>query len=843
MPLHAGDIIDGRYEVQRLLGQGGLGLVYQAVQRSTVQMVAIKVIQPSTHQNSDHEALIRQRFTREMRLVGQLRHPNIVRLIDAGSLEDGQLFTVFEFVQGEELAAVLAREGALSVRESVRLMGQVLEALSAAHDQGIVHRDLKPQNIMITSAGSRRSAVVLDFGIAAVVEDARGQDYKSLTSDGYIPGTPWYMAPEQFDGRVTPQTDIYAWGLVLLECLTGQQAIPADTPFQAMIWQASKEEVEIPASLLNHPIGRAVQRAVSKNLSVRYLTAAQGLRDLECCPLDEIGSQVTGSNPTAAVHGNANLMDLTPYEGTNSPFISLPDAAAETPLASSLAARTTPVTAPELSLDDLSSPDDDAFAPTQALAPVAPSPLLSPPPQPAHPPKKPSISTSSVQRHLPWIAIIVIGLGLLAVAGALLLRPPAENQNQSQSQNQTSGPPPTIQAPSPPDAADTHEPTATAPDTTTAPDTATAPDTSQTPITTVPGAGALVWSIVNDPLRPFLFLLQKSTSLAREDLDVLLEEDIELWPTFSEFLDIFPLLVGNPSALPPFPFPDIEGFEDTKLTVYYSPFEALSFAETICDNTTTAEQKDVCSVCQSLANVYLSLPAEDCSHLNDALVGLQSQFEPTHDALRAAIRSPTDNMRWILSACDAATSPLRVRFMASTSVCHDQVTSREWLQQLAQDGLFGAEDQHAFSLIGLGEEDGVLGFWDHEANQFYPLATIVQHITENTETEEYINAFATAFIANLDQFCAQSALFLQETSDCDPQLQKLNTFIDEHKERVRALLNALKQISTLHASTVSFACTRYLTSHQVAYPHCDPAHPAILTLYDLLAGDLSPTTP
>ncbi len=195
---------------------------------STGQSVAIKLLsaREGTESSTGREA---DRFRRETQIGATLSHTNIVRLMDSGETSEGQLYAVFEYVPGETLGQALGRDGKLEVRESVRLMTQVLEALAAAHAQGIVHRDLKPANLMLSAAGVRRSALVLDFGLGGLAEGRRRKEWQTLTQTREFLGTPLYAAPEQLAGEAaTPRSDLYAWGLIFLECLTGRHPFEAE---------------------------------------------------------------------------------------------------------------------------------------------------------------------------------------------------------------------------------------------------------------------------------------------------------------------------------------------------------------------------------------------------------------------------------------------------------------------------------------------------------------------------------------------------------------------------------------------------------------------------------------
>ncbi|MDX9722721.1 MAG: bifunctional serine/threonine-protein kinase/formylglycine-generating enzyme family protein [Myxococcota bacterium] len=315
----AGSVIGGRYQIQDVLGRGGFGIVYRATQLNTGQTVAVKLLKTDAFQDPAEAAIERQRFEREMHTIARLNHPNIVRLVDGGITEDGRLYTVLEYVQGETLSAVLQREGCLSPTEAKYVMMQVLDALACAHAQGIIHRDLKPQNIMLTSTGARRNAQVLDFGIATLLHERQGADYVALTGDGKINGTPAYMAPEQFGPSApTQQVDIYAWGLVFLECLSGMQAIQGESLGEFVMRQISPEPVEIPVQYQRHPVGQIIARSIAKRTEERFGTVQELLYALDHCPVDDLPMArplIDGGLRAPTTRGN---FSLTPSTGRSS---------------------------------------------------------------------------------------------------------------------------------------------------------------------------------------------------------------------------------------------------------------------------------------------------------------------------------------------------------------------------------------------------------------------------------------------------------------------------------------------------------------------------------------------
>lgn len=217
----------GPYRIQRLLGEGGMGAVYEGIHETTSLRVAIKVLHPEYAR----DATMTGRFFNEARAVNKIEHPGIVQVFDYGQQADGCAYLAMEFLKGESLSSRLARgQRARPLGESLRLGWQVATALAAAHANGIVHRDLKPDNIMIvpdSSAPGGERTKLLDFGIAKLVEAVRGNQPK--TQSQIVMGTPQYMSPEQCKSAslVDEKTDVYALGVLLFELLAGR------TPFVA----------------------------------------------------------------------------------------------------------------------------------------------------------------------------------------------------------------------------------------------------------------------------------------------------------------------------------------------------------------------------------------------------------------------------------------------------------------------------------------------------------------------------------------------------------------------------------------------------------------------------------
>ncbi len=233
-----GQVLEGRYRVEELIGEGGMGRVYLAEHVDIGKKFAVKVLHPVYGRMPD----LVERFRREARAASKIGHPNIVDVTDSGTTDDGSVYFVMEHLQGVELASIIDREGAIDIRRALDISTQVCRALSAAHAAGIIHRDLKPENIFLTSReGTSDFVKVLDFGIAksAEAEEARA---KKLTSPGMAMGTPEYMAPEQAAGKTADaRCDVYALGAILYEMLTGQAPYQGDNFMEILTRKATSE--------------------------------------------------------------------------------------------------------------------------------------------------------------------------------------------------------------------------------------------------------------------------------------------------------------------------------------------------------------------------------------------------------------------------------------------------------------------------------------------------------------------------------------------------------------------------------------------------------------------------
>ncbi len=254
-----------RYQVERIVGEGGMATVYLATDTKHRRKVAVKVMRPELA-----ATLGADRFLREVEIAAQLSHPHILPMYDSGEA-GGVLYYVMPYIEGESLQARMRREGQMPVEEAVRLAREVAEALAHAHERGIVHRDIKPANILLSGG----HALVADFGIAR----ALGATGEALTKTGLAVGTPQYMSPEQAMGgpNVDARADIYALGAVLYEMLAGEPPFTGPTAQAIMTRSLTEPARPLTATRPNLPVAvsHAVARALAKTAADRQQSSAQ----------------------------------------------------------------------------------------------------------------------------------------------------------------------------------------------------------------------------------------------------------------------------------------------------------------------------------------------------------------------------------------------------------------------------------------------------------------------------------------------------------------------------------------------------------------------------------------
>jgi len=294
-----GTLLAGRYRIDALIGSGGMGAVYRAKHMHMRKAVAVKVL----HKEMTAFPEVVARFEREAVAAGRIEHPHVVSASDFGKLEDGSFYLVLEFIEGQSLARLVSKAGALSPLRALRITRQIVEALQAAHAVGIVHRDLKPDNVMLVDKDDDPDFVkVLDFGIAKVkVEETVEQP--ALTQIGTVFGTPEYMSPEQARGElVDARADLYTVGVILFEMLSGHSPFKDDDLVVVLTRHLTADPPPLP-SHIDPMIVDLVRLLLKKNREERVQSAAELIERI-----DVILSASSGGSPISGVIRAGNGM-------------------------------------------------------------------------------------------------------------------------------------------------------------------------------------------------------------------------------------------------------------------------------------------------------------------------------------------------------------------------------------------------------------------------------------------------------------------------------------------------------------------------------------------------------
>ena len=296
----------GRYEVIRELGQGAMGIVYQAKDPLIDRVVAIKTINLGLAQEGKDE--YEGRFYQEARAAGRLNHPNIVTIYDVGKSDD-IAYIAMEFLQGRELRDIMNDKGLLPVDHVLDITAQVASGLAYAHEYGIVHRDVKPSNIMVIRDGHVK---ITDFGIARMASSA------VRTQTGMVLGSPKYMSPEQVMGKeIDQRSDIFSLGVMLYEMLTGQSPFNGDN-VNAIMYQTLNAVPPAPNSVndvVPEMLNFIVAKALAKNLDDRYQNAKDFAADLRACRETMPSSAQNLNVFPHAVLGDGVLPDAISFTG------------------------------------------------------------------------------------------------------------------------------------------------------------------------------------------------------------------------------------------------------------------------------------------------------------------------------------------------------------------------------------------------------------------------------------------------------------------------------------------------------------------------------------------------
>jgi serine/threonine-protein kinase len=275
-PVHkmGGTLLDGKYRVEAVIGTGGMGVVYEGRHKVIDRRVAVKFLIPETCSTPE----VRQRFINEAKIAAALGHKNIVAVLDMGETTGGVPYIVMEYLEGESLGDHIQNEGVLNVDRAVGIAMQILDGLHAVHSEGIIHRDLKPENVFLAKqSGGEEIVKLLDFGISRL--DREEGEVSRLTEAGKVYGTPYYVSPEQAEGKLSldGRADLYSVGVLLYEMVTGYLPFRSKSYATLMVDIITRPPPDPRDFLPELPVDlvAVINKALAKNTSLRYPSARE----------------------------------------------------------------------------------------------------------------------------------------------------------------------------------------------------------------------------------------------------------------------------------------------------------------------------------------------------------------------------------------------------------------------------------------------------------------------------------------------------------------------------------------------------------------------------------------
>jgi eukaryotic-like serine/threonine-protein kinase len=306
-----GEVLDATYCIEEYLGGGAMGAVFRVRDVNAGRELAVKML----HDRLLSDPKIRRRFAREAELAAQLRHPNVVGVLEVAG---DQTYMVMEYARGRTLAQLIAAAAPFSYDRTVGIIRQLLDGLDHAHGVGLIHRDLKPDNVIVEQTGDREHARIVDFGIAIVREQASSRDEGRFTTDGLVLGTPQYMAPELATGRTFDhRVDLFALGVICFQMLTGSMPFEGsgvDVALANVNTNTPPMGIRVPTVQVDPLLEAFTRKLLAKRVENRFASAAAARVVLD----------LIESDPKAAAGELMTSMLPRPAVGTSSPFVSAP---------------------------------------------------------------------------------------------------------------------------------------------------------------------------------------------------------------------------------------------------------------------------------------------------------------------------------------------------------------------------------------------------------------------------------------------------------------------------------------------------------------------------------------